>query len=427
MDASTSFRGLLVSSLAILATACGGGGSSNNSPQQDQTFSGRAITFQKAAYVIGQPDFVSNTESGTPTATSVSAIMSSYGDDTLYLPDENNHRILGYRSLPKGPLATADFVIGQPDFTSSDNGSGVDQLDGPRGALKAENRLFVVDSNNNRVLIFNPAPQDGPASATIVVGKPGFDTTASECSSSSLLRPGGVAVADGKLIISDSSHNRVLIWNSIPTEHGQPADLVLGQANFNECQTNAGGYATASASSFHGPSGVWSDGTRLAVNDGDNHRILIWNTFPTEADKAPDLVLGQSDFTHNESNDDNQDGVPDTDPDSGKETTSARTMYFPYGQIAFNGKQFFVPDSDNHRILVWNGFPTESFQPADIVLGQSDFTSLAHNDDNQDGEPDTTPSERTFYGPYGLTLANGTHLIVGDYGNYRALVFELNQ
>jgi len=32
-------------------------------------------------------------------------------------------------------------------------------------------------------------------------------------------------------MVADTQNNRVLIWNSIPTQNNQPADLVLGQPN----------------------------------------------------------------------------------------------------------------------------------------------------------------------------------------------------
>lgn len=417
--------GLLLVAAIQLLTACGG--SSSSTPPTETGFSGKASTFQRADFVIGQPDFVTGSAPASPTADTVASIMNGSGSGPLYLPDEYNNRVLGYHQIPDVQQAAADFVLGQADFTSNASGSNADQLNRPNVVVEAGNQLFVSDYGNHRVLIFDPAPQTGPTSAQLVIGQTGFGSNDPGCSSSSLRRPHAIAVVDGKLIVSDNGNHRVLIWNSIPESNGQPADLVLGQDSFTECAVNAGGYATASAGSLHNPTGIWSDGTRLAVVDSDNSRILIWNSFPTAEDKLPDLVLGQSNFTNNTENDDNQDGEPDTVPDSDQKIASARTFYFPYGQIVFNGKQFFVPDSDNMRVLAWNGFPTRNFQPADVVLGQSDFTRLTKNDDNQDDVSDGAPSARTFNSPYGLSLVNNRYLIVGDYGNHRALVFKLDQ
>jgi len=40
------------------------------------------------------------------------------------------------------------------------------------------------------------------------------------------------------MFVSDTGNNRVLYWKEIPTESGQPADLVLGQATFTENKVN---------------------------------------------------------------------------------------------------------------------------------------------------------------------------------------------
>ena len=54
---------------------------------------------------------------------------------------------------------TADRVFGQPDFISNiDNNGGLNanSLDLPRGvALDAQRNLYVVDSNNSRVLEYD--------------------------------------------------------------------------------------------------------------------------------------------------------------------------------------------------------------------------------------------------------------------------------
>jgi hypothetical protein len=74
-------------------------------------------------------------------------------------------------------------------------------------------------------------------------------------------------------------------------------------------------------------------------------------------------------------------------------------------------------------VLVWNSFPTESFQPADVVLGQSNFGGATANDDDQDGVEDGAPTDRTIFGPSDL-LITGNQLLLADSGNNRILVFE---
>ena len=224
----------------------------------------------------------------------------------------------------------------------------------------------------------------------------------------------------GKLIVADSNNNRVLIWNTIPTTNGAPADVVLGQGDFthntaNDDNQDGVADAAPTARTLYYPSGIWSDGTRLIVADGNNNRILIWNTFPTSNFAPADVVLGQGDFTHSTHNDDNQDGVADATP-------TARTLYYPYF-LDSNGTQLFVTDSDNNRVLIWNSIPTVSFTPANGVLGQGDFTHNAANDDNQDGVADAAPTARTLFFPAGVHIFGKT-LIIADYDNYRYLIYK---
>jgi hypothetical protein len=83
----------------------------------------------------------------------------------------------------------------------------------------------------------------------------------------------------------------------------------------------------------------------------------------------------------------------------------------------------FIADSQNHRILIFDSFPTTSQSSADRVLGQSDFLKGVHNDDDQDGFSDATPSARTLHAPRGIKLI-ANRLFVGDGENNRVLIFQ---
>jgi hypothetical protein len=47
-----------------------------------------------------------------------------------------------------------------------------------------------------------------------------------------MFQPTAVASDGSILAVADTSNNRILIWKSIPTTFGQPADIVLGQKDF---------------------------------------------------------------------------------------------------------------------------------------------------------------------------------------------------
>lgn len=227
-------------------------------------------------------------------------------------------------------------------------------------------------------------------------------------------------VVGTKLIVSDSHNNRLLIWNTIPTSNGAPADVVLGQGSFTSNMNNDNDQdgipdLYPSDRTLNYPAGVWSDGTKLVVCDRDNHRVLIWNKFPTTNFAAAEVLLGQSSFSLNAANDDNQDGIQD-------EAASARTFNSPY-YVTSNGTQLFIADSSNNRVLMWDSIPTSRFAAAGKVLGQSSFTATAANDDNQDGTQDATPKARTLSSPSGLSIF-GQKLFVSDHNNSRFLIFN---
>jgi len=55
-------------------------------------------------------------------------------------------------------------VLGQPNFTTSTAGSAGNQLSGPRHiSSDTDDRVYVADSNNGRVQIFDHAPTALPA------------------------------------------------------------------------------------------------------------------------------------------------------------------------------------------------------------------------------------------------------------------------
>ena len=195
---------------------------------------------------------------------------------------------------------------------------------------------------------------------------------------------------------------------------------MLGQSDFTHCDENdddQNGTAEAAptARTLSSPTGLWTDGNRLVVTDRSNNRVLIWSDFPTSNFQPADLVLGQSGFTHNARNDDDQDGVRDSEP-------SARTLELP-SEVDSNGAQLAIADQINSRVLVWNRFPTSSFEPADVVLGQGDFNHERRNDDDQNGTSDATPTARTLNLPSDVKFIS-QGLLVSDSRNHRMLIYR---
>ncbi|MGQ0456033.1 MAG: hypothetical protein ACT4OU_03105 [Hyphomicrobium sp.] len=137
----------------------------------------------------------------------------------------------------------------------------------------------------------------------------------------------------------------------------------------------------------------------LFVCDTGHHRLLIWSVAP-DGDRAPaDLIIGQPDFVSEGRN--------------GKSEVGPATLNVPTG-VAAAGGVLAVADAWNHRVLIWIGYPTRSNQPADVVLGQSDFKgSLANRGRG-------AASQSSLNWCYGVTISDGA-LYVADTGNRRVL------
>ena len=157
---------------------------------------------------------------------------------------------------------------------------------------------------------------------------------------------------------------------------------------------------------------MWTDGTRLVVADEDESRVLIWKKFPKKNFQKADIVLGQPNFTSN---------VENNNGSGGSGSPSASNMNMPYDGVYSNGTQLFVTDQMNNRVMIWNTFPTASFTPADVVLGQTNF-SCGVDDNDGTGCTMGGVSANNLDEPNGVTQI-GNQLIVVD-GNSRYLIYD---
>jgi NHL repeat len=153
---------------------------------------------------------------------------------------------------------------------------------------------------------------------------------------------------------------------------------------------------------------IWSDGaSKVLVSNNNQNRVLVYDHLPlTPETAAPDRLLGQTTWTG-------------TDPNGAGSTTGPSGFQQASG-ACFNGTTLFVRDNGNHRILGWNGWPTEMGQPADFVLGQPDFNSTTPNA----GGPSKATLNLGMDGGEGLDCRGG-RLVAADTNNHRVLVWKV--
>ena len=112
----------------------------------------------------------------------------------------------------------------------------------------------------------------------------------------------------------------------------------------------AGFASTTGTSLYDHPSGLASNGRNLVLVDRGNNRILVWNTAPTTSTATPDFVLCQPNTT------------------SVASGSGLSQCNWPSDAVATADGKLLVADSDNHRILVWNTFPTATGQSASFAI-----------------------------------------------------------
>lgn len=351
-------------------------------------------------FALGQPDFVTNAAPVSPSATNLGRYeYKIHSDGTrLIVGDYDNSRVLIWNTIPENFQQPPDVVLGQADFSTrvcNQGGISPAAICYPGGVHSDGTKLYVVDYGNNRVLIWNTIPTANNTPADVVLGQPDMLTRTANTgglSPSSMNAPWHLWVSGGKLMVSDYSNHRILIWNSIPTVNQSPANTVVGQANMN---SNVNGFTTPTAASLSLPYEVTSDGVKLIVADTNTNRVLIWNTIPTTNGVSADVVLGQADMSSKVLG-----------------TTSALTVT-PSSVFMHNNK-LYVLDGTGKRMLVWNSIPTVNSTAPDSVFGQPDFVT---NTANTGGISQFTIADW----PEGLYV-DDRRIIVGDPGNYRILV-----
>ena len=314
-------------------------------------------------------------------------------------------------------------AIGQASYGAAKAAAGASGLEGPTQTAASATELFVVDSVNNRVVVFPlDVPQLG-AAATRVLGQLTLDYNAPNLIEGRELNALGVLPVTGsgflairgdlvvdktktvpRLYISDPGNNRVLgFCDARKAKAGDKADLVIGQPDFFHSAANGDGGVRANDQYLWLPSGVAVDAIgNLLVADTGNGRVL---RFAAPCDQPQDqqsfphanLVLGQPNFqTHNAD-------------------TNARTMGAPMG-VAFTPEGFFmVGDALLNRVLRFDKPQDGDFsngQSAAAVFGQPDFFTATAG---------TLPNQMS--GPRYIGVDGNGRLFVCDYGNNRVLVF----
>lgn len=332
------------------------------------------------------------------------------GPDHVVVADSGNHRVLIWHGFPDSDQQPADVVLGQPDGETEGRaagGRGPERgMNLPTGVLVHEGRLIVADAWHHRILVWDEVPQSNDVAPDLILGQDDPSSVepnrGRECSASTMYWPFGIAIVGDRFWVADTGNRRVLGWDGGLPSADRPADVVLGQPDPAAREENRGD--VVGPASFRWPHDIAGRDDLLLVADAGNHRVTGWTPQP-DKDTPAEFVFGQAGF--------------DTADEWPYGPHSNERFRFPYA-IGLDGtpgvdERLAVADTANNRILLWDGVPTDG-RGADHVLAQPTFSTNGEN-------RWAAVKHDTLCWPYGLSL-RGDRLAVSDSGNNRVMIWR---
>lgn len=396
-----------------------------------------------ADLVLGQADFgtriagtVRNNKTGinVPNGLAIDPAGRLYVSDSLrrvlvYLPPFSNGlpagRIAGVVSTAAGQPTPPTTLVNQITLGATATGAGV----APEGLAIISGALAVIDVAAHRIGIYPPfdqwpeeVKQFSPSLAR-VIGQLDFtsgkeNAGLSEPTQNTFSAPLALAVNanSDEIYVSDAGNNRVIRLSG-PPDFKQPLQI-FGQLNYSLRAPNLiegreffffDGYNTIAGipGNYTNGTSMALDGNRLYVADTFNHRILGFKDVRTlKTGSTADIVIGQQDLYHSLIN------AP-----SGDSAIQNDTGLFAPSGVAIDGEgNLLVADLGNARVLRFpKPFeqPTGSFQKANLVLGQSSFTTRL-----------TNLSSQNMQRPFSIAIAADGTIAVSDSSSHRVLLFK---
>jgi DNA-binding beta-propeller fold protein YncE len=309
--------------------------------------------------VLGQPD--ANTKSRGLAANHVGrgpAVAVDDANQRLFVTDGANNRVLVFDIRPEGfeTGMDAEIVLGQLDFTSAEPGMGPSKFNRPGSvAYDATNqRLFVADVGNSRVLVFDASPEGlaSGASAIDVMGQPDFATNRRHTGLDEFAT-GGLSYDNkhARLFIAEShsriEHMRITVYDASPGTPLADAEplAVLGKPGFGAYDPIVSREQTVWPRL--GAGSIDSERQLLVSTEGfpGGNRALIWDISPENLRTGVPAVevVGHlddemnSDFTRRSAND----------------RVNGRNVYPRDVALDEVDHRLFAIDQYNNRVIGW--------------------------------------------------------------------------
>lgn len=206
-----------------------------------------------------------------------------YDGQRFFIADTGNNRVLVWKGIPEKDDAPFNVVLGQSSISGvspnkGDKKPNYNTMMYPCSLYSDGQTLYVSDTGNNRVLVFDKIPEMNGWHADRVIGqrkfKDGLQNRDGKVSSEGLSSPKGIIIDKGLLFISDTGNNRIMIlkddgngaWSTVG---------VIGQSNYSSSMKNAP-LGIPTPGSLYSPSNVFIRDGIIYVADTLNNRVLVY-------------------------------------------------------------------------------------------------------------------------------------------------------
>ena len=248
----------------------------------------------------------------------------------LWVADPSSRAVYRYDNA-----ATMGEYTPHSAFLGGTPGTAANQMTGPRDVYAdPQGRVWVVDTDNHRVLRFDAAASKANgAAANAVLGQTAFGlkVQGSPPTLSNMNYPQGiVGNANGTIWVSDTGNHRVLRFDTAASKpNGGTANAVLGQPN------GTTGTGSVGANGLDTPIQLAVEsGLHLWVAEQGNKRYVRFkNAASLATGAAADAVVGQPDFFHTNFKNDYE------------------HVQLPGGMALDPGGRLYVADIDSGRVM----------------------------------------------------------------------------
>ena len=285
-----------------------------------------------------------------------------------------------------GAVGSASITFFWKSFPTSDASYDFYMPGWMQGTFTKDKKLILL---GDKLYIWNKFPENANDRADLAVGRtgPGGEGFYFEGGDGA-----GVIEINGSLYISLYNGNKIVVYNSIPTDENQKPDFAIGTPDI---ETN-----TLKTNYFMSNPQVATNGKNLFVVSDFDRKFYIWKNLPDESNAKPDFVY---DFFGERGNVNFQAlGIAaygDTVAIAGRAANERPDVYIwtkpplngempdrhftgkigsvklqKASGIAIDANYFYLSDELSNKIYIWKGIPNETVEPKFVLSNEAPTT-----------------------------------------------------